>query len=82
MKRFAKLLLTFAVVTVAFSVSAAELRYVDAQTLTHLGKLFKTSNPYHRVETASYPDLTPKEAELLRYPSGEAIVFETNSTEL
>ncbi len=82
MKLFAKLATIFAAVTISYSVSAAELRYVDAQTLTHLGKMFKTENPYHRVETSAYPDLTPKEAELLRYPSGEAILFETNSAEL
>ena len=82
MKLFVKLAMFFAAVTATLALSAAELRYVDAQTLTHLGKLFKTTNPYHRVELSQYPDLTPKESELLSYPSGEAILFETNSTEL
>ncbi len=82
MKLFAKLATIFAAATISYSVSAAELRYVDAQTLTHIGKLFKTTNPYHRVELSQYPDLTPKESELLSYPSGESILFETNSAEL
>ncbi len=82
MKYFTRVVLLFAAVTVSVSASAANLRYVDAQTLTHLGKMFRTTNPYHRVELSAYPDLTPKESELLSYPSGEAILFETNSAEL
>ena len=82
MKLFAKVSLLFAAVVALNTAMAAEPHFVDAQTLTHLGKLCKTTNPYHRVEISQYPDLTPKEAELLRYPSGEAILFETNSTEV
>lgn len=82
MNRLVKFIFTFAAVIASLSISAAELRYVDAQTLTHLGKLLKTTNPYHRAELANYPDMTPKERELLSYPSGEAILFETNSAEV
>lgn len=61
------------------NVSAADIKYVDAQKLTHLGKMCKTTNPYHRVEVADYPELTKTEANLLLNTSGEAILFETDS---
>lgn len=58
---------------------AADTKYVDAQTLTHLGKLCKTTNPYNRVEVDAYPELNTTEANLLRNAAGEAILFETDS---
>lgn len=58
---------------------AAEIKYVDAQTLTHMGKLCKTTNPYHRVEVEAYPELNSTEANLLRNTAGEALLFETDS---
>ena len=67
------------------SVSAAPkkgpaTKYVNATELTMLGKLCETTNPYHRVETESIPELTKTEARLLRQASGLVIAFKTNST--
>ena len=72
----------FAALTTTAVVFAAEPCYVDAQRLTHLGKLCKTTNPYHRVEVEAYPELTAREAALLKYTAGEAILFETNSSQV
>lgn len=65
-----------------FAQKKVELDWVDAQSLTHLGKLCETTNPYHRVEVANYPELNKTESRLLRQAAGQAIVFETNSTQI
>ena len=69
------------------SVSAAPkkgpaTKYVNATELTMLGKLCETTNPYHRVETESIPELTKTEARLLRQASGLVIAFKTNSRDI
>ncbi len=82
MKRF--LLLVFAS-CMMLATSAAEkvkINYVDAQKLNHIGKMCKTTNPYNRVEVNDYPELNSKEANLLRCCAGEAILFETDATEI
>ena len=56
------------------------VKYVDAQSLTFLGKMCETTNPYHRVEVDDYPSLNNTEKTLLRDASGLAVVFETNSS--
>ena len=37
------------------------VKYVDAQSLTFLGKMCETTNPYHRVEVDDYPSLNNTE---------------------
>ena len=59
---------------------APKLDFVNATELTMLGKLCKTTNPYHRVETEAVPELTKKEARLLRMASGLAIAFKTDAS--
>jgi hypothetical protein len=56
-----------------------ELDYVNATELTMLGKLCKTTNPYHRVEVSSVEGISTTEANLLKMSSGLAIAFKTNS---
>lgn len=64
-----------------FAVQQADaVKYVDAQSLTFLGKMCETTNPYHRVEVDDYPSLNNTEKTLLRDASGLAVVFETNSS--
>lgn len=58
-----------------------EIKYVDAQDLTFLGKMCQTENPYNRVEVKNY-EFTKTEATLLRYAAGEMVVFETNAPEI
>lgn len=70
-----------------FSVSVAqkkavELDYVDATSLTLLGKLSPSKNPYHRVEVADYPQFTKIEANLLCMSSGLAVAFRTDAKEI
>lgn len=79
--------LFFAVIcaVLAVSVSAApkkqpKLDFVNATELTLLGKLCETTNPYHRIEVESVPELTKGEARLLRQTSGLAIAFKTNAS--
>ena len=55
------------------------LRYVDALTLTHLGKGLETPEPYYRADLAAYP-FTASEAKRLVFPSGQCIAFRTNSS--
>ncbi len=81
MKKLSLLLIALMVITTG-AFAQKNVQWVDAQTLTHLGKLCKTTNPYHRVETANYPELNKKEANLLQMSAGEAIIFETNATSI
>ena len=82
MRKLLKLLATIVLVSLFGGAYAGEIKYVDALTLTHFGKLCKTSNPYNRVEVDDYPELTKSEARLLRYAAGESIMFETDSPEI
>ena len=79
MKKLMLMLLALAVVSTG-AMAQKNVKWVDAQSLTHLGKLCQTTNPYHRVEVANYPELNKTESRLLRKSAGESIVFETNST--
>ena len=54
--------------------------YVDALQLTMIGKLCKTTNPYHRIEVEAVPELSKGEARLLCQTSGLAIAFKTNAS--
>lgn len=79
MKRLTLLLLALVMMS-GTAMAQKDIKWVDAQSLTHLGKLCQTTNPYHRVEVANYPELNKTESRLLRKSAGESIVFETNST--
>ena len=79
MKKINILLLALALLSVNVVVAQKSVKWVDAQTLTHLGKLCQTANPYHRIEVANYPELNKREAQLLRKSAGQSILFETNS---
>lgn len=82
MKKLIMLVASFAFMFSATAAQKTEINYVDAQTLTHLGKMCETVNPYHRVEVSKYPELNKTEANLLITASGEAIAFETDATEI
>lgn len=81
MKKLYALLIALMIITTG-AFAQKNVQWVDAQTLTHLGKLCQTTNPYHRVEVANYPELNKTEANLLRMSAGEAIIFETNATSI
>lgn len=57
----------------------AQVRFVDAAELTLINKLCPTQNPYERIDTDRYPDLTEAEIMRLRFGAGLALVFETDS---
>ena len=80
-----RIFITAIYVVLAISVSTAQTKapkvdYVDATQLTLLGKLCETTNPYHRVEVATIPELNKSESRLLRQTSGLAIAFKTNAS--
>ncbi len=69
--------------TAAMAAEKPVIKYVDAQTLNHIGKMCKTTNPYNRVEVADYqPELTKVESERLICSAGQAILFTTDATEI
>lgn len=55
-------------------------KLTDASDLTVTGKIFKTANPYHRIDTTCFHGFTPTENYQLRCPSGLAVLFKTNSS--
>lgn len=79
-----KLFLMLVSCAMLFSAASAKpkINYVDAQTLTHLGKMCETTNPYHRVEVSRYDELNKTEKNLLITAAGEFIAFETDATEI
>ena len=81
MKRlFISALCAILAISVATAQKQPELDFVDATQLTLLGKLCETTNPYHRIEVSSVPELTKGEARLLCQTSGLAIAFKTNAS--
>lgn len=55
--------------------------FTEASGLTLIGKIFgDTPNPYHRVDTSRFNNLTRRENTLVRMSSGIACAFRTNST--
>ena len=81
MKKLMLMLLALAVVSTG-AMAQKNVKWTDAQSLNHIGKLCKTTNPYHRVELANYPEFNKTEARLLRNSAGQMIAFETNSTQV
>ena len=63
-------------------VQAQSYRFMEASTLTMVGKLLPTTNPYHRVDTEKFKGFTPKEQMQVSCSSGLAVAFSTNSTSI
>lgn len=79
MKRL--LLLLCATVSTAWcGVRAQEFRYVDASTLTVINKARPDRGPvFERLDVGCYPDLPKTVNRYLRYSTGLAVVFRTDS---
>lgn len=57
-----------------------EYKFVEASSLTMVGKLFpKTTNPYHRVDTLMVDSILKKVKGHARQSAGIAVCFKTNS---
>ena len=56
-----------------------EYVFTEASSLTLIGKIMPTPNPYHRVDTARYKGFTKGENYQVRCSAGLAVVFRTNS---
>lgn len=74
-----KRLVLFCMMSVLASAISAGERFVDASTLTVVGKAIPTSNVWARVDTELYPDLTPAAARMFRCSAGIAVAFRTDS---
>lgn len=79
-----KKLLTLALVSlIASSILAADknkdTKYVDASKMTVVNKAQPGGNPFARLETEKYPDLTSRPKFYLGFPTGIALRFRTNS---
>ena len=61
------------------TVLAQKYTFFYASDLTLIGKIMKTSNPYHRVDTTIHKGFTKRENFQLRCASGIAVAFKTNS---
>lgn len=83
MRREIVLVLVLLVLTGGIIASGQSPRYhfTEASGLTLIGKIFgDTPNPYHRVDTSRFNNLTRRENTLVRMSSGIACAFRTNST--
>lgn len=60
--------------------ASAQVRFVDAETLTLIGKVQPTPHPYHRIDTVAYKGFTKGENQQVRCSAGLALVFKTNSS--
>lgn len=74
-----KLFLLFLIVFPSEFLYAQQIRYVDAKTLTLVGKIEPASEFYHRLDTIKYYNLPSKVKYLATYPAGMAIGFKTTS---
>lgn len=63
-------------------VTAQSYRFVEASSLTMVGKMFSTPNPYNRVDTVRFKGFTPKEQMQVSCSSGLAVAFSTNSSSI
>lgn len=64
----------------SLTAAAQDWQYVDAATLSFVGKLFPdTPNPYHRIDTQVYGGFTESELRQVHQGSGVAVAFRTDS---
>ncbi|MEG1701192.1 MAG: SGNH/GDSL hydrolase family protein [Alistipes sp.] len=75
-----KLLLITLFTAFALTLSAQELRYVDATSLTLINKAQTTRQPYQRIDSLVYPALTSPAKRYFCHSAGIAVVFRTNSS--
>lgn len=78
-----KILMLAVAVVLALPMLAAnkekDCKYVDASKLTVINKAQPGGNPFARLETEKYPDLTSRPKFYLGFPTGIALRFRTNS---
>lgn len=63
----------------AQNVDFSNFDYVEASSLTMVGKVMPTPNPYHLVDTTLYKSFTEEEKSQVRLSAGLAVAFKTNS---
>lgn len=78
MKHLPLLLLLCGLLFASAARSAAPIRYVDAATLTVIGKALSTKQPYNRIDTTRFR-VPAKTSRYCYHPTGLAVVFRTDS---
>ena len=82
MKRFLIIAAIAFSCTIATAQSTGSVKYTEASTLTLIGKLMDTPNPYHRIDTVKYKGFTASENRQVRCSAGEAVLFKTNAKKI
>lgn len=70
------------ILVLVMGATAQSYRFVEASSLTMVGKMFSTPNPYNRVDTVRFKGFTPKEQMQVSCSSGLAVAFSTNSSSI
>lgn len=78
MKRIHLFMLFGGLLFAAMSHAATPVRYVDASTLTVIGKALPTELPYNRIDTARFR-MPPKTTAFCYHSTGLAVLFRTDS---
>jgi len=82
-KRILASLALLFIVSAAYAKEKKEHKYVEASSLTLVGKLFPaTTNPYHRVDTLMVDAILKKVKGHSRQSAGIAVCFKSNSKDL
>ncbi len=80
--KFLKINLLIGLSLMIMGATAQSYRFVEASSLTMVGKMFSTPNPYNRVDTVRFKGFTPKEQMQVSCSSGLAVAFSTNSSSI
>ncbi len=72
-------LLLFSFTVVSQSYSPSGRYFTEASSLTMVGKMLPTVNPYHRLTEGRYEGFTATELRRLGFPAGLAVAFKTNT---
>lgn len=78
--RFACIALLLLIGHITNAQQADHLQFIDAQTLGLAGKIPHDGPYYHRIDTASNPDLPANVKQFLTHAAGTYVRFQTNST--
>lgn len=79
MKHIISISMAMVFLSIGLNARTSGVRYIEASSLTLVGKMMPTTNPYHRVDTLAYKGFDELESLELRSPAGMAVAFRTDS---
>lgn len=68
--------------SVALGQGTDSIKFTNAASLTMIGKALPTPFAFHRLDTTVYKGLSPSENQQARCPSGMALLFRTNASQI